>query len=141
MGKKKKQKSDNTALWVIGSLVTITAIALAVQNTKKENTPYYSQLVGSAGTGNTGAGSSTGASSVSEAKIKNWSDRIYKALHNSWYNEDEEAIYQVGSEICQSYLRLIGGQYFKDYGINMIDDLKEWLSVAEYQEFESRIRC
>ena len=110
------------------------------------------QKIGSASSG--GGVANTGTSTLQQqadrwnsipnltaTKQRELSTRIYKALHDKWHSEDEEAIYQVGREMCQKHLSGVAMQYYSDYRIRMEDDMKRWLSTAEYQTFLDNIQC
>ncbi len=70
----------------------------------------------------------------------NWYRRFYDALHKNWYNEDEDEIYKLASEMCYSDFLTVDIFYKATTKISLVDDLKEWLSESEQDIFESKLK-
>ena len=67
-----------------------------------------------------------------------WAERLHKALNGFW-GEDEEAIYEVGREICPYDWARIERRYSAKFGKNLAQHLQSLLNADELKYFLSLV--
>lgn len=77
---------------------------------------------------------------LSTDKHVRWASRLYVALYDSYFNEDEEGIYQVALEMCgNSDFERVANAYKTEFSKDLFKDLTRLLSSEEYNIFLSKL--
>jgi hypothetical protein len=77
---------------------------------------------------------------LSTNKYVRWASQFYSALHGSWYDEDEQTVYRVATEICgATQWEDTAKAYKKEYGIDLLKDIQKYLNSSEYNIFLQKL--
>lgn len=128
IAEKGKQFQDNEKK-IIGNIVVIIVVILCIVLIWKFGSAIVQRIKENQVDKNGGS------------QINQWINRIQVALHEHWYNEDEEACYDVAKEIgTKEMFAKVNSAYKNKYQITMEDDLVKWLNNEELSKFYSYIQ-